>query len=104
MKFNKNQFINDALKEYERVDKLRYKARKGGKRSKATINFQKLWEKYGVSQEGYGFLDMFFSHITMATMGDMISFNDPDSLREKAEKALNDNKQLLEDELKQMAV
>ena len=68
MEFNKEGFIQDALKEFIRVNKLKGEAYYSGKRSKAQINFCKFASKYNLSNKGYGFLDSFFGGVIMKTM------------------------------------
>jgi hypothetical protein len=76
--FDKEEFLNDAAKEHERVNKLKMKAHYKGKRSKASHNTKKFSNKYNLSNDGYGFLDMFFGHMILNDINNMFTDNKED--------------------------
>lgn len=98
MVFNKEQFIQEAYKEYCRFTQIKKKAHYEGRRSKAKININKFGKKYNLSTEGYGFLDMFFGHIIMQTFGDAFNTSE-EYLFPRIENAFKSNEHLLNNEI-----
>jgi hypothetical protein len=99
MGFNKETFLNEAIKEVERLDKLNKKARLQGKRSKAKFNYNKFCNKYGFSPEGYGFIDMFYGQILLFQMNEMFSSDEKESIIEIVYKAFESTKHMIINEL-----
>jgi hypothetical protein len=97
--FNKETFLNEAIKEIQRLDKLNKKARLQGKRSKANFNYNKFCNKYGFSPDGYGFIDMFYGQILLFQMNEMFSSDKKASIIELVSKAFEATKHMIKDEL-----
>ncbi len=63
----REEFLTDVLRELARVRRAERKARRKGRRSRAKPNTRRLARKYGVSAEGYGFLDLALGHTLLGT-------------------------------------
>lgn len=97
--FNKEQFINDCIKEFIRYNNLKKEAFYNGKSSKAKFSTNKLAKKYNLSNSGYGFLDTFVGYVIMKTM--FAGYvTDEKILREAIEKSLKETENKLIEELK----
>ena len=89
--FNLKEFTNDLTIDLKRVTTLKRKARMQGKRSKARINTKKLSKKYGLSNDGYKFLDVVAGYSIFNTL----ELDEKDSVLQ----AIEQSKDLLEKEL-----